>query len=83
MPLPISATLLGMSVEVVGFDYRDERQGVVAHCRRDDPKQDLAVVDVVFPPDTVAAWVQAAYRRWLGLDPNSCDMPVGWRPSWL
>jgi hypothetical protein len=83
VPLPISATVLGMPVEVVGFDYRDERRGVVARCRRDGSRQDLAVVDLILQPDTVAAWVQAAYRRWLGLDPNPYDMPAGWRPSWL
>jgi hypothetical protein len=41
------------------------------------------MVDLFFPPDTVAAWLHAAYRRWLGLDPHPYDMPSGWRPSWL
>jgi hypothetical protein len=81
--LPAAATALGVPVDVVGFDYRDECLGVVARCRRDGLRQDLAVVDLVFPRDALAAWVQAAYRRWLGLDPHPCDMPTGWRPSWL
>ncbi len=81
--LPAAATVLGMPVDVVGFDYRDERQGIIARCRRDGARQGLTVVDLFFPPDTVAAWVQAAYRRWLGLDPHPYDMPAGWRPAWL
>ena len=81
--LPASATVLGVPVDVVGFDYRDERLGIVARCRRGGVRQDLAVVDLFFPPDAVAAWVQAAYRRWLGLDPRPYDIPAGWRPSWL
>jgi hypothetical protein len=72
-----------MPVDVVGFDYHDERLGIVARCRRDGARQDLAMVDLSFPPDTVAAWLHAAYRRWLGLDPHPYDMPAGWRPSWL
>jgi hypothetical protein len=81
--LPAVATVLGVPVDVVGFDYRDERLGLVARCRRDRVSQDLAVVDLMFPPTAVAAWVQAAYRRWLGFDPYPFDMPAGWRPSWL
>jgi hypothetical protein len=81
--LPATATVLGMPVDVVGFDYHDERPGIVARCRRDGARQDLAMVDLSFPPDTVAAWLYAAYRRWLGLDPHPYDMPAGWRPSWL
>lgn len=81
--LPAAATVLGTPVEVVRFDYLDERRGIVACCRRDGAACDLAAVDLVFPPDAVAAWVQAAYRRWLGLAPHPFDMPAGWCPSWL
>ncbi len=81
--LPAAATVLGMPVEVVGFDYLDDRHGVVAECRRDVSHQAMAVVDLTFPPDSSAAWVQAAYRRWLGLKPHPYDMPPRWRPSWL
>jgi hypothetical protein len=81
--LPAGASVLGMSVDVIRFDYRDERFGIVAECRRGGSRQMLPVVDLVISPDTIAAWLQAAYRRWLGLDPNPYDMPAGWRPSWL
>jgi hypothetical protein len=80
--LPAAASVLGMPVEVVGFDYRDDRYGIVAKCHRDGSRQDLAVVDLIFPPDSVPAWVQAAYRRRLGLKPHPHNLPQGWRPSW-
>jgi hypothetical protein len=80
---PTVATVLGVPIDVVGFDYHDERRGIVAVCRRDGARQELAVADLIFPPDAVVAWVQAAYRRWLGLTPHPMHMPVGWRPSWL
>jgi hypothetical protein len=82
-PLPAAATVLGTPVEVIGFDYSGERRGILACCRRDGVSVDLAAVDLLFPPDAVAAWVQAAYRRWLGLTPHPFDMPAGWCPSWL
>jgi hypothetical protein len=81
--LPAAATVLGVPVEVVGFDYRDGRRGVVAECRREATHQAVAVVDLTFPPDSAAAWVQAAYRRWLGLTPHPYEMPPRWRPPWL
>jgi hypothetical protein len=80
---PTAATVLEVPMDVVGFDYHDECRGIVAQCRRDSARQDLAVVDLIFLPDSVAAWVQAAYRRWLGLTPHPTRMPAGWRPSWL
>jgi hypothetical protein len=75
--LPAAATVLGMPVDVVGLDYRDDRQGTMAPCRRDGARQDLTPADLIFPPDTAAAWVQAAYRRWLGLALHPYDMPAG------
>jgi hypothetical protein len=81
--LPARATVLDIEVQVTGFDYRDERQGVLARCRREKVRQELAVADLVFPPGTTAAWVQAAYRQWLGLVPHPADLPPGWTVSWM
>jgi hypothetical protein len=58
---PAAATVLGVAIKVVGFDYHDERRGIVAVWRRDGARQELAVTDLVFGPDAVAAWVQPAY----------------------
>ena len=79
---PVTALVLGTEIEVIGFDYHDERHGIVAACRRDGAQQELAAADLIFPPDTPAAWIQAAYRRWLGLKPHPHAMPSGWTPSW-
>jgi hypothetical protein len=81
--VPVTATVVGVPVEVVGFDYHDMRHGVMAKCRRGTHRQELGAADVIFPPDTTAAWVQAAYRRWLGLKPHKAAVPSGWRPSAL
>ncbi len=77
---PVVATVLGLTVEVIGFDYHDARHGVMATCRRDKVTHELGAADVIFPPDSTAAWVQAAYRRWLGLKPHKATIPSGWRP---
>lgn len=76
----MTATVLGVPVEVVGFVYHEARHGVMAKCRRDTLTQQLGAADVIFPPDSTAAWVQAAYRRWLGLKPHKATIPSGWRP---
>ncbi len=77
------AGIIGVDVEVIRFDYRDERQGLVVLCRRDGVQQEVSAADLVFPPDTEAAWIHAAYRRWLGLKPHPATMPAGWQPAWL
>jgi hypothetical protein len=80
---PAAATVLGTELEVLGFDYVDVRQGIVARVRRQGAEQDVHVADLIFPSDSVAARVQAAYRRWLGLAPHPTHLPAGWRPAWL
>jgi hypothetical protein len=77
--VPHAAIILGMEVEVLGFDYpADERRGLVARCRRGSVDQDLSLVDVCFPADSIAAWVHAAYRTWMGLSSFAADRPAGW-----
>lgn len=72
--VPIKATVLGHVIEVLEFDYADPLRGVFAKCREGE----VSLVDICFPPDTVAAWIHAAYRDFLGLEP----FPATPRPDW-
>ncbi len=83
--LPAEATLLGMPVEVTEFDFLGDGRGLLARCIRADADQYLALVDLEFPPGSVAAWLHAAYRRLLGAEPRSMVPPPDWefQPDWL
>jgi hypothetical protein len=76
--LPAAATLLGAPVTVTGFDYTNEARGLVAICEGSDGTGEVALADLAFPPDTVTAWIHAAYRHYLGLQP----FPARPRPDW-
>jgi hypothetical protein len=76
--LPVPATLLGVPVIVTSIDYQDEARGIVATCKSPDGVGKIALADLKFAPDTVTAWIHAAYRRHLGLTP----FPARPRPEW-
>jgi hypothetical protein len=76
--LPAAATVLGIPVTVTGFDYTDPARGLVAMCQGPQGAGDVSLVDLTFPPETVAAWVHATYRHYLGLQP----FPARPRPDW-
>jgi hypothetical protein len=75
---PAEATVLNASVTVTGFDHPDGRRELTARCRSARGQQQLALADVVFPDGTVAAWLHATYRRYLGLKPFPATAPAGW-----
>jgi hypothetical protein len=72
--LPMTASLLGTPVTVTKLDYQDPARGLVARCDGPHGSGDVALADVAFPADTVAAWLHAAYRHHLGLKPF-CELP--------
>ena len=76
--LPMAASLLGTPVTVTKLDYQDPASGLVARCDGPHGSGDVTLTDVVFPADTVAAWLHAAYRHHLGLKP----FPATPRPDW-
>ncbi|MDQ3154935.1 MAG: hypothetical protein M3R63_25450 [Actinomycetota bacterium] len=76
--LPIEATLLGMPVEITEFDYFNDGRGLVARCLRPGADQYLTLADLVLAPQSVAAWIHAAYRQWLGMTPHSVLRPPDW-----
>ncbi|MDQ3403895.1 MAG: hypothetical protein M3548_10935 [Actinomycetota bacterium] len=77
-PLPARASLMGSPVTVVEFDYHDGPRGLTVRCEGEHGAGEVALADVVFPPDTVTAWIHAAYRRWLGVPPFAATP----RPDW-
>lgn len=83
VPLPTEVSLVGIPVQVVGFDIRENGIELIARCCREGDQQELSLADVVFPPESVGAWIHAAYRRCLGLQPYPATIPPGWQPSWL
>jgi hypothetical protein len=77
--LPHAAIVLGVTVDVLGFDYpTDERRGLTARCRNGHVDQELSLADVRFPEDSNAGWIHAAYRSWLGLNAFPARQPSGW-----
>jgi hypothetical protein len=78
---PADAIVVGVPVVVTGFDIEgDERRGLVARCRHDAGSGTLSLADICFEPGSVAAWLHAAYRTWLCLEPFPARRPSGW--SW-
>jgi hypothetical protein len=76
--LPAAATLLGLPVTVTGFRDTDSTRGLVAVCQGPREVGEVSLADLAFPPDTVTAWIHAAYRHYLGLQP----FPARPRPDW-
>jgi len=76
---PISATVLGSSVEVTDFDFEgDERRGLVAVCRYRRGTGTVSLADVQFKSNTIAGWLHAAYRTWLGIPTFPARRPRHW-----
>jgi tetratricopeptide (TPR) repeat protein len=69
--LPVDGFVIGEPVSVLEIDYDgNERRGLTARCRREDGSEYVvAASEVVFPEGTEGAWLIAAYRRWLNIDP--------------
>ena len=83
VPLPITVIGNGATVRVVGIAIAEHGEDLTARCQRGEVVQDLRFADLVFSPDATAAWIQAAYRRCLGLRAHPAAIPAGWKPSWL
>jgi len=63
------ATVIGEPVAVHHVSYDgDERRGLSARCRRNGHDYSVALLELTFPPESEAARLVAAYRRWLGMD---------------
>lgn len=65
--LPAVATLLGSPVAVTGFALSP--RGLVATCQGQDGTGEVGLADLSCAPETLTAWIHAAYRHHLGLSP--------------
>ena len=70
--LPAEAFVIGEPVMVLTIDYDgNPRRGLTARCRRErGAEQVIAACDLIFPEKSRAARYMAAYRQWLGMEPN-------------
>ena len=71
--LPADAFVIGEPVSIVKIDYHGNMlRGLTAACLRDDDTEHIvSLAEVRFPEGSEAARHVAAYRMWLGIDPNS------------
>jgi hypothetical protein len=77
--VPASGAVLDFPVEVTGFDFEgDERRGLVAQCEHGRVVGAVSLVDVRFEPHSVAGWLHATYRSWLGRPPFPALRPSDW-----
>ncbi|GAA1971732.1 hypothetical protein GCM10009754_52620 [Amycolatopsis minnesotensis] len=86
LALPAEASVLGHPVTVLELHYEELLRGPFAVCQGTHGKGEIALTDVCFPPDTTAAWVHAAYRHFLGIEPFPATtrppFPATTRPDW-
>ena len=73
--IPCDAFVIGEPVSLIAFGYDGNlRRGLTARCRRaDGAEYEVTAADVIISPRISGGRYLAAYRRWLGLEPNSPD----------
>ncbi len=82
IPVPFETVFLGIPIEVIAIGT-GRAPGVVATCRHEEETGEVDLASLTFPDGSVAAWLQAAYLRYLGHDPGRPTPPPGWRlGSW-
>jgi hypothetical protein len=80
--VPCDGFVIGEPISLVGFGYDGHpRRGLTATCRRrDGTTHVVAACDVVLPPRSDGGRYLAAYRRWLGLEPDPAEPAVHTSP---
>jgi hypothetical protein len=73
---PVPATLLGNPVTVTGLDEDDVTLSLLARCQ--GRRERIAFADLEFQPETIEAWLHAAYLTHLGRRPAAVTPPAGW-----
>jgi hypothetical protein len=80
--VPCDAFVIGEPVSAIAFDYDgNQRRDLIARCRRTDGAEHVvAACDVVLPLSADAGRYIAAYRKWLGLEPDASEAHSSKRP---
>jgi hypothetical protein len=63
---PCPGTVVGHQVEILSVARADNRHELIATCRRDDRRYQIALLDVDLNADPLTSRLIAAYRRWSG-----------------
>ena len=73
VPVPADALVIGLPVEVLGFDYDgNSRSGLTARCQiQDGGEYVVEASEVLFVAGSQGAKHIAAYRKWMGVEPFS------------
>lgn len=79
--LPCDGFVIGEPVSVIGFGYDgNERRGLTTRCRRQDGSEHVvAACDVTLSEHASGKLCLAAYRQWLGLEPEAAAIGVAAR----
>ena len=72
LPLPADAFVIGEPVSVIEIDYDgNPLRGLTTRCRREGTGEHVVgLSDVRFPEGSEGARHLAAYRKWLGIEPD-------------
>jgi len=81
LTLPVDAFIIGEPVSVTEIDYDGNAlRGLTARCRREGTGEHVVgLSDVRFPEGSEGARLLAAYRKWLGIEPD--PKPATSRPT--
>lgn len=62
--LPCPGTVIGEHVEVLSVSTANNRRELIATCKRDGRKYEIALLDIEIDADPHTSRLIAAYRRW-------------------
>ncbi|MBA3840504.1 MAG: hypothetical protein H0X55_09475 [Thermoleophilaceae bacterium] len=67
---PCPGAVVGAHVEVLSVAAGNGRRELIATCKRDGRRHQIALLDIDIHTDQPASRLVLAYRRWLGVESN-------------
>jgi hypothetical protein len=64
--LPYPGTVVGEDVEVLSVSTANNRRELIATCKRNGRRYEIALLDIDLSADPDTSRLIAAYRRWIG-----------------